>query len=558
MINYNVCIRTAFRRQRIQSYYFTWQENAFIHSSSCNASKKSNGETSFSVTTPIFYVNAAPHIGHLYSVTIADAIHRFKKLQGASKTLFSTGTDEHGLKIQQAACNALKSPASFCDEVSAQFRVLFDSFGIGYTHFVRTTDEVHTNAVQSFYSTLKSKGYVYKGEYSGWYCVSDESFLTENQVVEKKSIAGESVKVSLESGNAVEWATETNYKFRLSSLQDDLEYWLKDDNRVKPFRFLNDLRRMASGGLVDLSVSRPVDRVAWGVPVPEDSGHSVYVWVDALVNYLTAFGYPDNDSSNWPPDVQVLGKDILKFHGIYWPALLMAAGMEPPRQLLVHSHWTIDGIKMSKSLGNVVCPEKMKNILTSEGVRYILLRQGTLHSDGSWREKEGIALLNAELADALGNLVHRCTGKSLNKNQVFPELQVNFFQTSVHAKEISEMINLCKKEVGECFEEFNFYQGIDVIMHLVCRANLMVNEEKPWDLKSNPERLGSVVHIALSVGRAAAIMLQPVVPHYSAALLDMLGVPASARKWSDIDSLPCENYKATPLGARMAPFKKIR
>lgn len=549
-------IRTAYRCQRIQSSTLRPKATS-TRLSSGNAPMKIHDETSFFVTTPVFYVNAAPHIGHLYSVTIADAIHRFKKLQGATKTLFSTGTDEHGLKIQQAASDAMKSPEIFCGEVSAKFRMLFDSFGIGYSHFVRTTDEVHANAVASFYSTLKRKGFVYKGEYSGWYCVSDESFLTENQVVEKKFGAGESVKVSIESGNSVEWATETNYKFRLSSFQEDLVYWLKD-NRVKPTRFLNDLRKMASSGLMDLSVSRPVERVSWGVPVPGDDSHSVYVWVDALVNYLTASGYPDNHTSHWPPDVQVLGKDILKFHGIYWPALLMAAGLEPPRQLLVHSHWTVDGVKMSKSRGNVVCPENLKETLTAEGVRYILLRQGTPHSDGSWREQEGKTLLNTELADTLGNLVHRCTGKIINRDQVFPELQENFLQISTHAKEISDMIKSCKKEVGECFNDYNFYLGIDAVMHLVRRANLMVQEEKPWELKNDPGRQGSVVHIALSVGRAAAIMLQPVVPLYAAGLLDMLGVPITHRNWGDVDSFPCERHKATPLGERMPPFTKIK
>ncbi|KAF2350257.1 Methionyl-tRNA synthetase, partial [Trinorchestia longiramus] len=508
------------------------------------------------VTTPIFYVNANPHLGHLYSATIADALHRFKKIQRPdSETIFSTGTDEHGLKIQQAASNLNKSPRVFCDGYSAKFRDLFNSYDINYTHFIRTTENDHLNAVQHFLGTLISRDYIYKGEYSGWYCVSDESFLTESQVTNKSTPDGV-VKVSVESGHRVEWNSETNYKFKLSQLEADLTYWLKDNNRVKPRRFLHDLRNMVGRGLVDLSVSRPRERVTWGAPFPNDDHHTVYVWVDALVNYLTAAGYPKNPSI-WPPDVQVLGKDILQFHGVFWPALLIAAGLEPPRQLLVHSHWTVDGVKMSKSLGNVVCPLDMRESMTAEGVRYLLLRQGTPHADGSWRTKESISMLNADLADALGNLVHRCTGKSLNKAQVFPALSNNFLDNSSHVKVLLEILEPLKDEVAHCYEEFHFYQGIDKIMSMVRCANLMVQEEKPWTLKDQPEKLGSVLHLALSAGRAAAIMLLPVVPLYASRLLDTLAVPECERTWDCILDYPCVTRAPRALGKRMAPFKKI-
>uniref|UniRef100_A0A2P2I9Z9 Methionine--tRNA ligase, mitochondrial n=1 Tax=Hirondellea gigas TaxID=1518452 RepID=A0A2P2I9Z9_9CRUS len=536
--------------------HVTIVRNRLINTTSSNCSERNESSSRFFVTTPIFYVNAAPHLGHLYTATIADAVHRYQKLRGIETSVFSTGTDEHGLKIQQAATNCSVSPAAFCDKNSDQFRSLFDSYGIDYTDFIRTTSDDHVNAVQHFYSKLVDRGHVYKGEYNGWYCVSDESFLTESQVTERKMPDGTFLKVSVESGHPVELNTETNYKFEMSKFKDDLSYWLKQDHLVKPKRFLKDLRSMVDGGLYDLSISRPVERVSWGVPVPGDETQSVYVWVDALVNYLTAVGYPNQ--TMWPPNLQVLGKDILKFHGIYWPTLLMAVGLEPPKQLLVHSHWTVDGTKMSKSLGNIVCPKQSMETMTTEGVRYALLRQGTPHSDGSWKEKESVMLLNAELADSLGNLVHRCTGKSLNPFQEFPALQPEFIASSQHAKELSVLLGSIKEEVATCYDEYNFYQGIDIIMRAVRSANVMVQEEKPWELKANPGRLGSVIHMALSMGHAAAIMLQPIVPRYSAGLLDVLSVHETARLWRDIDRFPSVSHQPTTLGVRTPPFRKIK
>ena len=537
--------------------------NTSVHPSclrSCNVhtqTRQSHASRESLVSTPIFYVNAAPHLGHLYTVTIADAVHRFHEMQGHASHL-TTGTDEHGLKIQQAASANNTSPQQFCDLNSAHFQSLFDASNISYTKFIRTTDNDHINAVQHFYRCLVERGHVYKGDYSGWYCVSDESFLTESQVVNHKLANGEFIKVSSESLNPVEWSTEINYKFKLSQSKSDLEYWLKSDDRVKPKRFLEDLRRMVAGDLFDLSISRPMERVSWGVPVPDDPAHSVYVWVDALVNYLSAVGYPNTTNFIWPPNCQVLGKDILKFHGIYWPSLLMAAGLEPPRQLLVHSHWTVDGVKMSKSLGNVVCPRQAIQTLSADGVRYCLLRQGTPHSDGSWREAEAISLVNAELADTLGNLVHRCTGKALNTDNIFPSIQPEFMESSPTAKELVTLLAGLGSEVAHCYEEYNFYEGIECIMRAVRCANLMVQEEKPWELKSDREHLDSVVHLALSAGHAAALLLQPIVPEYASRLLDTLGVPRHMRTWGNVDRFPCIKHMPTPLGVRVAPFKKIK
>lgn len=324
---------------------------------------------------------AAPHIGHLYSALVTDAIFRFENLVNPQNKIriFTTGTDEHGIKIQQAAQKADTNVASYCDNISERYRNLFQQFQIGHTDFIRTTEKRHKIAVQHFWGRLNDNGFIYKKEYAGYYCVPDETFLTEAQLTTNPK-TGE--KVSSESGHPVEWTKEENYMFKLASMQQEILRWLKDGDRIKPKKFEKILMDFLDDPLPDISVSRPASRVNWGVTVPRDDSHTVYVWLNALVNYLTCVGYPEA-VSEWPPTLQVIGKDILKFHGIYWPAFLMAAGLEPPKQLLCHSHWTVDGQKMSKSKLNVVDPSEQANVYTADGMRYFLLREAVLHSDGS-------------------------------------------------------------------------------------------------------------------------------------------------------------------------------
>ena len=289
------------------------------------------------ITTPIFSVSAAPHIGHLYSALIADAAHRFHKLKYPEEmTIFSTGTDEHGLKVQQASQNSNCSDVKlYCDGISSRYRELFDLSEIQYTRFIRTTDPDHIDSVQKFWNILKSKDYLYLDKYSGWYCVPDEMFLTANQVVTKSDPNGGEIRVSELSGHVVDWTEEENFMFKLSSLKSDLLHWLKDEKTVQPVKFHSILKNWIEETSFDVSVSRPSSRIPWGVPVPNCPSQTVYVWLDALVNYLTVAGFPN--SVSWPPTTQVIGKDILKFHGIYWPAFLIAAGLEPPRKLFVLS-----------------------------------------------------------------------------------------------------------------------------------------------------------------------------------------------------------------------------
>lgn len=317
----------------------------------------------------------------MYSALLTDAVFRFNNLKSSAsgnQGVFTTGTDEHGIKIQQAAARNNTPVEKYCHEISQKYRDLFRKFDIGHTDYIRTTEQRHALAVGHFWERLHERGYIYKREYSGFYCVPDETFLTESQLTTNQ--AGE--KISAESGHPVEWTQEENYMFKLGSLQEGIIAWLKRGDRVHPRKFERILFDFLNEPLPDISVSRPASRVHWGIAVPGDPSQTIYVWLNALVNYLTCAGYPQT-SSCWPPSTQVIGKDILKFHGIYWPGFLMAADMEPPKQLLCHSHWTVDGQKMSKSKNNVVDPMERADLFTAEGMRYFLLREAVLHSDGS-------------------------------------------------------------------------------------------------------------------------------------------------------------------------------
>ncbi|XP_055629470.1 methionine--tRNA ligase, mitochondrial [Toxorhynchites rutilus septentrionalis] len=501
----------------------------------------SNDRFSF-VTTPIFYVNAAPHIGHLYSAIIADAIHRFNVLTSPAAShleppIFSTGTDEHGTKIQLAAQAHAVPVATYCGQISDQYRKLFRNFGVDYTRFIRTTDPDHVSAVQCFWQALERSGSVYSANYAGWYCVPDETFLTDSQLKENDS----GVKVSVESGHPVEWTEETNYMFKLNRHQDDVLYWIKHcEDRIVPLKFRKICLDFLQEPLPDISISRPKSRVSWGVEVPSDSTQSVYVWLDALVNYLTVTGFPHIEHQRcWPPTVQVLGKDILKFHGIYWPAFLIAARLEPPKQLLVHSHWTVDNQKMSKSKLNVVDPNERAALYTHEGMRYFLLREGVAHSDGNYSDTKIIRILNAELADTLGNLLSRCCGKALNPEAVVPSFDQETFQELKSLDTTKRLLDLLQALPEKChlhYREYNFYLVVDSVIQLLHAANGFFEGTTPWTLKKSEDkpRLRTILNITMEVLRQAGIILQPIVPVMSGQLLDKLSVPRKRRLWSDL------------------------
>lgn len=494
------------------------------------------------ITTPIYYVNATPHIGHLYSSVIADCYQRFYKLcYPNNDIIFTTGTDEHGAKIQKAAESNKTSVEIYCNNISSKYQELCNAFNIDKSHFIRTSDEKHKDTVEQFWKIINNNGHIYKTNYKGWYCLSDETFLTESQLTEVVR-DDQKVLVSQESGHPVEWTEEENFMFKLSNFKDDLKYWLKqNDGVVKPHKFHKILFDSLSDDIPDISVSRPASRVHWGIPVPGDNTQTIYVWMDALVNYLTAIGYPDNEGmNNWPVDVHVVGKDILKFHGIYWPAFLMAANLEPPKSIFCHSHWTVNAEKMSKSKENVVCPMQRSEIYSRDGLRYFLLREGVSHSDGNYSDTKILRILNSELADTLGNLLSRCTGQALNPEQIFTRfIKVEFDKIS-NLEVTKNFVESTEKLPDICLEhykDFNFYKVADAVMATLRLGNLFFETMKPWELKKNPlkmSELEAVIHIVQESLRISGIILQPMLPELSKQLLDKLQVPQQERKWKNL------------------------
>ena len=481
------------------------------------------------ITTPIFYVNSAPHLGHLYSCLLADAHQRYTKLSAKreKRIIFSTGTDEHGLKVQQAASRANLSPKEFVGAVSSQFQGLFDKCSLEYTDFVRTSDEKHKEVVRMIWQRMMEKGALYKSEYAGWYSVQEEAFVPETQVEERSG-----QHFSTETGQRLDWAREENWMFRLSEYCDSLISWHRDQSPVSPSMFRGQVSAWLSEGLGDLSVSRPAERLNWGVEVPGDASQTVYVWIDALVNYLTVSHYPNLEV--WPPSVQVLGKDILKFHSIYWPAMLMCLELELPHKLLVHSHWTVENVKMSKSLGNVVDPNTLIDKYSSDGLRYFLLREGVPHSDGNFSESSMVKLLNLELADTLGNLLNRCSSKGVNSEKIIPKYPLEYSEDSQLHDELVRLQEEISSRVGESYNAFHFYRGIVLVMDLLRLTNQFVQTVQPWTLKAETDRdrLHWVLATCFESLRISGILLQPVVPSMAARLLDKLNIESSHRDWA--------------------------
>ncbi|KAE8583758.1 hypothetical protein XENTR_v10020674 [Xenopus tropicalis] len=382
--------------------------------------------------------------------------------------------------------------------------------------------------------TLEERGYIYKGTYEGWYCTSDEAFLSEGQTAERIDSEGNKIRVSLESGHQVHWVSEENYMFRLSSLRPALLNWLQTEP-VHPAPFLRLVHHWLEEELPDLSVSRQRSRLSWGIPVPSDSSHVIYVWLDALVNYLTAAGYPNLQLAPWGPSTHLLGKDILRFHAIYWPAFLIAAGLSPPHKLLVHSHWTSEGTKMSKSLKNVVDPADCIRRYTKDGLRYYLLRHGAPERDCDFTHRTARTLLNSELADALGGLLNRCTAPAINPMQHFPKFHYDSFPSAAHDQLQGVLANLqnLPAEVDQWVKKFQVHKALECIDACVRRSNAFFQSQAPWKLQRGVEKEAalrdSVIYVTLESLRLYATLLQPAVPGLATAALERLGVPLEMR-----------------------------
>ncbi|OQS02725.1 methionyl-tRNA synthetase [Thraustotheca clavata] len=519
------------------------------------------------VCTPIYYVNARPHLGHLHSTVMADALSRWFKLRG-DKTLFTTGTDEHGLKVQQAAERAGKDTKEFCDDVAATFQAMCTRGNIDYDRFVRTTEPDHKVAVENFWKTLIEKDAIYLGEHEAWYCVSDETFLTEMQV---ESVDGK--MISKESGHPVELVKEENYKFRLSAFQNVLLEWLDaNPDVIQPKSRFNEVRSMVQSGLHDVSVSRLREKIQWAIPVPGDANHSVYVWLDALSNYLTCAGYPNSPNFNqtWPPNYHIVGKDIIKFHAIYWPAFLYAANLELPKRIVAHAHWTVNNVKMSKSLGNVVDPNTIIDTFGVDAVRYFLLREGVLTDDGDFNEELLKNRVNSEVADTLGNLVIRSTTLAFLPNGEIPAAG----DYSEEDKKLIEGMNDMVDATQTYFEKPDFSMAIRSVIFYLHDINRYFSNNEPWvaakelktpenltpeEIKHKKQFIANTMYISMEAARISALLLSPVIPETSQGILDYMNVPMEQRtlahaKFNQSQYGPIKNAKSK---TKFVPFQKL-
>ncbi len=499
------------------------------------------------LTTPIYYVNDVPHIGHAYTTLACDVIARFKRLDGYD-VHFLTGTDEHGQKVEKSAAVAGIAPQEFTDRVSQNFRDLADAMNYSHDDFIRTTEQRHIEASQAIWAKLKENGHIYLGSYAGWYAVRDEAFYDESELTE-----GEGGTKLASSGAEVEWVEEPSYFFDLSKWQEPLLKFYEDNpDFIAPKSRRNEVISFVKGGLHDLSISRTSFK--WGVPVPNDPDHIMYVWLDALTNYITAVGYPNTDSDEytkrWPVDLHMVGKDILRFHAVYWLAFLMGAGIDVPKRVFAHGWWTNEGQKISKSIGNIIDPNEIVETYGLDQVRYFLLREVPFGNDGDFSNKAMISRINSDLANDLGNLCQRVLSM-INKNcdAKIPECRPADLGAYPVNGTLQDAHRLLEK-VRVHIDNQAFHEALKEIWRVVRDANRTVDESAPWTLReTDPEAMASVLYILAEIIRHFAILLQPFMPQSCAKMLDQLAVPENARGFSQLQSADEEAFDENALKA---------
>ena len=500
------------------------------------------------ITTPIYYPSAKPHMGHAYSSIIADFFARFKKIDGFN-VYFLTGTDEHGLKIQRSAEKENKDPKSFCDEISKIFEDLTKTLNLSNTDFIRTTEERHRLSVQNLWNILEKNKQIYISKYSGWYSVSDEAFYNEDEV-EKKNGS----KVSKSSGSVVEWVEEESFFFKLSEWQIPLlDFYEKNKDFILPESRRNEVISFVKDGLKDLSVSRKT--FSWGIKVPTDENHVVYVWLDALTNYLSSLKYPDESNnlykSFWPADLHVIGKDILRFHAIYWPAFLLAANIKPPKRIYGHG-WILSGDeKMSKSKGNILDPLEIINIYGLDPLRYYLLKEVSFGNDGSISKEQLENCINSDLANNFGNLCQRVLSfAEKNCSSVIPKHDFKNDDLVI----LNSMTDIDK--IRSYIDNQDINQYMNFIVDRLFASNKYFNDQEPWKKKDDKLRLSTIVYTAIELIRKITILLYPVMPQTSVKVLSIFNIIESEIEFSSLknnDKLK-ENLKINKLDIL---FKKI-
>jgi len=485
------------------------------------------GAKPYYITTPIYYVNDDPHIGHAYTTLACDVLARFKRLDGYD-VRFLTGTDEHGQKVEKAAEKAGVDPQSFTDRVSGNFRSLAKAWGFTNDDFIRTTEDRHIRASQALWTTLVERDEIYLDTYAGWYAVRDEAFYAESEL--RAGPAGTKIAPS---GAEVEWVEEPSYFFRLSAWQDRLLKFYDDNpDFIAPASRRNEVVSFVRGGLQDLSVSRT--SFTWGIPVPGDERHVMYVWLDALTNYITAVGYPDVDGDDfrklWPADLHMVGKDILRFHAVFWPAFLMGAGLEPPKRVFAHGWWTNEGQKISKSLGNVINPYDLVETYGLDQVRYFLLREVPFGNDGDFSHRSMIQRMNSELANDYGNLVQRVLSMiAKNCNGAVPEPG----PLSAEDDELLNAVGALLPRLRSVMDTQLFHEALEAIWVVVRAANGYVDRQAPWALRKTDEaRMRTVLYVLAETIRNLALYTLPVMPTASGAILDQVGVGPDRRSFA--------------------------
>lgn len=480
----------------------------------------------FYITTPIYYVNDVPHIGHAYTSLACDVIARFMRLDGR-EVHFLTGTDEHGQKVEKSAEKANITTQEFVDQTSESFRDLNKYMNYSNDDFIRTTQQRHKSTAQKFWSKLQANGDIYLGKYAGWYSVRDEAFYAESELTDDGKAP---------TGADVEWVEEPSYFFALSKWQDKLlDYYEKNPDFIKPESRRNEVISFVKGGLRDLSISRTSFR--WGVQVPNDYIHIMYVWLDALTNYLSALGYDSTQDELfhkfWPANVHVVGKDILRFHAVYWPAFLMSAGLDLPQTIMAHGWWTNEGEKISKSVGNVIDPKELVKEFGVDQTRYFLMREVIFGNDGNYTRDNLIQRNNSELSNKVGNLIQRtCAFIYKNCDRKIPQVPESFIDDMYESTEFGQIKYLLEQNV-KLMEGFEINKVMDNIIQITEIANGFIDREAPWKLKNeNPEKMHEVLYQLMEIIRYIAILLQPFVPDSADRILEQLIIPENERKFA--------------------------
>ena len=489
-------------------------------------------DKSFYITTPIYYPSGKPHMGHAYSSIIADVFARFKRIDGF-QVMFLTGTDEHGLKMQREAEKKSKDIKLFCDELSTKFKDLTKTLNLSNDDFIRTTEKRHHKAVIDIWSRLEKSKDIYLSKYKGWYSVSDEAYYDEDEIETKNNI-----KIAKSSGSKVEWVEEESYFFKLSSWQEKLlKFYEENPKFILPNSRRNEVVQFVKKGLKDLSVSRT--SFSWGIPVPKNSKHVIYVWLDALTNYLSAVNFPNVGDKKyklyWPADVHVIGKDILRFHAIYWPAFLMAAKVPLPQRVYGHGWILSDEKKMSKSLGNILDPIEIIKNFGIDQLRYYLTKEVSLGNDGNISLDSLTNCINNDLANNYGNLCQRVFSfVNKNCNSKIPLSSKPENPDIILSKEILNELPKLKKLMDD--QNLNLY--IKKVIEFSFNANKYFNDQEPWSLKkSNPERMNTVIYNILNQIKSISILLNPIMPDSTDKILSVLGIEKKYRVLKTIENL---------------------